>query len=96
MRLKAKHPVVSYLWAACSDPKGPLYGSDLVPAIGDVIEVAINAIEILESIVEAPCSYDHNDFCQNHYFGRPCPHEQGLELLHDWDNLGKQSGTTDE
>jgi hypothetical protein len=41
----------------------------------DMLE-GINAelLEALEGMVEPqePCRYDHNDFCQSHYCGRPC------------------------
>lgn len=37
--------------------------------------------EALEGLLDEPCRYDHNGFCQEHYCSKPCKHEQARAAL---------------
>ncbi len=44
--------------------------------------------EALEGLLDEPCRYDHNEFCQEHYCSKPCKHEVARAALETW-NAGK-------
>ena len=54
-------------------------------------------IGLLRDLVdEDPCDYDHNDFCQTHYYGRPCAHERAKNLLSKVDSANARLDRQEE
>jgi len=53
--------LISDLRAACADPDGPLYGSDLVPAIADLCDLVEHSelsVDNAEPVKCPPCDHD--------------------------------------
>lgn len=49
---------------------------EVADSVSDVWEPIVRAL-----VSEEACYYDHNNYCQTHYYQRPCAHEVAKEAL---------------
>lgn len=61
-------------------------------AEGDETAAVVEALRQLVYVDDEHCRYDHNDFCQSHYSGRPCRMETAREALARYDAKVNEGG----